>query len=62
MSEQVTVAISKPLFERLQRLAAPLVDTTDTVIERLLDFWETRPTKKAAPANSPSTATPALWK
>lgn len=62
MSELITVAISKPLFERLQKLAAPLVDTTDTVIERLLDFWESRLAEKIVPTNSSSTATPALWK
>lgn len=62
MSELLTVAISRPVFERLQRHAAPLVDTTDTVIERLLDFWESHPTEKAAPLNSRSTATPALWR
>lgn len=62
MSDLVTVAISKPVFERLQGLAAPLVDTTDTVIERLLDFWENRPTQKIAPVHSNPTATPVLWK
>lgn len=63
MSEQVTVAISKLVFERLQKLAAPLVDTTDTVIERLLDYWDTRPTNSSTPpANSNSTATHTLWK
>jgi len=62
MSEQVTVAISKPVFERLQKLAAPLVDTTDAVIERLLDYWDARPAEKASPNNSNSTATQVLWK
>lgn len=62
MAEQVTVAISKPVFERLQRLAAPLVDTTDIIIERLLDYWEARPIEKTSPVNSPSVATTVLWK
>jgi len=62
MSELVTGAISKPVFERLQKLAAPLVDTTDTVIERLLSFWESRSTEKATPINSSSTATSVFWK
>lgn len=62
MSEQVTVVLSKPVFERLQKLAAPLVDTTDAVILRLLDYWDARPTDSARPENSNSESTHALWR
>lgn len=34
------VRISDPVYERLQQLAAPFVDTPDTVIQRLLDSYE----------------------
>jgi len=34
------VEIEQSVFERLQRLAIPLVDTVGTVIERVLDEWE----------------------
>lgn len=34
------VEIEQNVFERLQRLAIPLVDTVGTVIERVLDEWE----------------------
>jgi len=62
MTEQIAVTISKPVFERLQKYAAPLVDTTDTVIERLLDYWEARPSSMVAPANSNSIVTQAHWR
>jgi len=62
MEEQVTVAISKPVFERLQKMAAPLVDTTSTVIERLIDYWEAQSTEKTSVANSNFKATQPLWK
>ncbi len=34
------VRISDPVYERLQQLATPFVDTPDTVIQRLLDSYE----------------------
>lgn len=37
MAEETRVGLSTPVFECLKKLAVPLVDTTDTVIERLLD-------------------------
>lgn len=62
MTEQVTVAISRPIFERLQKLAAPLVDTPDIVIARLLDHWEAHPIEKTPPHNSYLIATRVFWK
>lgn len=62
MSEHLTVVISKPLFERLQKLAAPLVDTTDTVIERLLDYWESHPKDTKTNKKSDYIVTPKFWK
>src|SRR5262245_56002732 len=35
-----TVEISDATFQRLQAHAKPLVDTTDSVIDRLLDYFE----------------------
>ena len=35
-----TVEISDATFRRLQAHAKPLVDTTDSVIDRLLDYFE----------------------
>lgn len=34
------IRISDRVFERLQALAVPLVDTPEMVIERLLDYWQ----------------------
>lgn len=62
MKEQVAVTISKSVFERLQNLAAPLVDTTDTVIERLLDHWEAKPDAGERTTKSNSAVTLELWK
>jgi hypothetical protein len=62
MSEHVTIVISKPLFERLQKQAAPLVDTTDIVINRLLDFWENHPEELIVSKNSEALVTIKYWK
>lgn len=65
MPEQVTITISKSLFERLQLLSVPLIDTTDTVIERLLDLWDSYSLEKSvkkSKTNSTSSITPLLWK
>ena len=50
---QTTLEISPHLFERLQKLAIPLVDTPATVIERLADHYE-------ATAGTPTNGTPAV--
>ena len=34
------IHVSEKTFERLQALARPLVDTTDTVVARLMDYYE----------------------
>lgn len=62
MTEQIAVTISRPVFERLQKFAAPLVDTTDTVIERLLDYWEANSDRGGTSTKSNSTVTSELWK
>jgi hypothetical protein len=41
--EVVQVSIKKEVFENLKRLAEPLVDDTNTVIERLINHWESCP-------------------
>ncbi|MGD0650618.1 MAG: hypothetical protein ABSA97_05705 [Verrucomicrobiia bacterium] len=49
MSELVQVPIEKRVFERLQKLATPLVDNPSSVITRLIDLWE-----KVNQANKPA--------
>jgi hypothetical protein len=44
MKNEVQVTLSVEVFERLQKLATPLVDNTNSVLIRLLDFWETNQT------------------
>lgn len=41
--ETVQLSVKKEVFESLQRLAEPLVDDTNSVIERLINHWEGRP-------------------
>lgn len=41
------IRIPDPVFERLQTIAKPFVDTPATVIERLLDFYDSRTPKEA---------------
>jgi hypothetical protein len=47
------IRIPDPVFERLQQIAKPFVDTPATVIERLLDFYEGHPSQsKGGPSIS----------
>lgn len=55
----VTIEIRAPVFERLQRLATPLVDDINSVVERLIAHWETHPPTAAAPA--PLIPEPQFW-
>ena len=41
--EVVQVSIKTEVFESLKRLAEPLVDDTNSVIERLINHWESCP-------------------
>ena len=43
------IRISDPVFGRLQKIATPFVDTPASVIERLLDFYESRSEDKKPP-------------
>lgn len=45
MSEQIQIYVRHEVFEKLKRLAEPLVDDTSTVIDRLVRHWETNPPK-----------------
>ncbi len=47
MPDSINVPIFCSVFTRLQRLAIPLVDDTNSVIERLIDHWESNPPEKA---------------
>lgn len=38
--ETVSVPLQRHIFEKLQRLATPLVDDANSVIERLIAHWE----------------------
>jgi hypothetical protein len=67
MSDLVSIPISKAVFERLQKLAIPLVDNPSTVIERLIGFWEARsgkglPAGKAGASEDELTRPVKLWR
>lgn len=51
MGNNIQVSIDSEVFERLQKVATPLVDDTNTVIIKLLDFWEQ---KEKPPIKSPN--------
>ena len=44
--ETVSLTISAEIFARLQAYAVPLVDTTDTILQRLCDHWDASPPAK----------------
>jgi len=50
--ETVSVLVRRAVFERLQKMAVPLVDDASAVIERLIDHWESTP---PAPGTSSKT-------
>jgi len=43
--ETVSLTISAETFARLQKYAVPLVDTNDTILQRLCDHWDALPPK-----------------
>ncbi len=50
-----TVELSETTFKRLQTHAKPLIDTTSSVIDRILDFYED---SQVAPLPEPKSAAP----
>lgn len=56
MSNNVKIELNEEIFLRLQSLAIPLVDTTSTVIERVLNEWEQL--KKGGVSQTPSSTKP----
>ncbi len=56
------VRISDEVFERLQVVAIPLVDTPGSVIEKLLDFYESHQTNTAGLARKEATSETSLPK
>lgn len=44
--ETVSLTISAETFARLQKYAVPLVDTNDTILQRLCDHWDASPPKE----------------
>ena len=51
MGDNIQVSIDIEVFKRLQKIATPLVDDTNIVIIKLLDFWEQ---KEKPPIKSPN--------
>lgn len=41
--ETVQIEVHQAVFQKLQKLAVPLVDNTSSVIERLIEHWEKIP-------------------
>jgi hypothetical protein len=41
--ETVQIGVRPAVFQKLQKLAVPLVDDTSSVIERLIEHWEKNP-------------------
>lgn len=57
MSNLISVPISSSVFTRLQRLAVPLIDDTNSVIEKLIDHWEANPPDTKT-SNTPTVVVP----
>lgn len=62
MPDQIDVPISSKVFARLQRLAVPLVDDTNSVIEKLIDHWEASPPRANAAPLAIEKSTAEVWR
>lgn len=47
--ETVSVPVRRVIFERLQKMAVPLIDDASAVIERLIEHWESNPPQRGSP-------------
>lgn len=59
MGDQIQIQVRREVFEKLKRLAEPLVDDTSTVIDRLIRHWESNQPKHARGA---APEAPELWR
>ena len=60
--EHINLPLKREVFERLKALAEPLVDDASSVVERLIDHWETTRANSRVTAR-PSVATnAAVWR
>ena len=59
--DTVKIEVSAAVFQKLQKLATPLVDDTNSVIERLIAHWEGKPSRAAAESASVLPKLPQLW-
>ena len=63
MPDKIDVPISPEIFARLQRLAIPLVDDTNSVIEKLINHWEASPPNAKASTQLPNAqSTSEVWR
>jgi hypothetical protein len=58
--DSVPVPIQRQVFEKLQKLAVPLVDDASSVIERLIKHWE-KTAPQSFPPTSPERQQSAVW-
>jgi len=58
--DTVPVHIRRQVFEKLQKLAVPLVDDASSVIERLIKHWE-KAAPQSFPLASPERQQSAFW-
>ncbi len=49
----VSINLQKDVFERLQSLAEPLVDDPNSVIQRLINHWQTSPPREREQGKPP---------
>jgi len=48
MPDSISILILSSVFSRLQRLSIPLIDDPNTIIEKLLDHWESNPPENSS--------------
>ena len=63
MANSISISITSELFQRLQSLAVPLVDDTSSVIEKLIDHWESnRPDGTTQKTSASTGARMEVWR
>lgn len=60
--DTLQISVQLDVFEKLQKLAVPLVDDVNTVIVRLIKHWESSPPKATSTTAGSSAPPPQVWR
>jgi hypothetical protein len=62
MNDLADRTLSPKVFARLQQLAVPLVDDTDSIVQKLIAHWEANPPTPSTPSAPSAQLAVATWR